>query len=168
MSDIDRGTGNPFAPPTARVEDAAPVIGDLAGRTTRLAAAVIDGLAFLLLFFAMGLLASVNIWQPSQAGSGYWLAYGASLVGFFAFQAYLLHRRSQTLGKVAMGVRIVRADGSPAGIGRLIGMRMLPMWLISLVPVVGPLLSLVDSLLIFRASHRCLHDDIADTIVVRA
>ena len=37
-----------------------------------------------------------------------------------------------------------------------------------MVPFVGGLVSLVDALLIFRDDRRCLHDEIADTIVVTA
>ena len=36
------------------------------------------------------------------------------------------------------------------------------------VPIVGAFYALVDCLLIFRESRRCLHDNIADTIVVTA
>ena len=36
------------------------------------------------------------------------------------------------------------------------------------IPVIGTVYGLLDVLLIFRASRRCLHDNIADTIVVTA
>jgi hypothetical protein len=36
------------------------------------------------------------------------------------------------------------------------------------IPVIGTIYGLLDVLLIFRASRRCLHDNIADTIVVTA
>ena len=39
-------------------------------------------------------------------------------------------------------------------------------WVIASVPLVGSLYALVDALLIFRSSRKCLHDTIADTIVV--
>ena len=39
---------------------------------------------------------------------------------------------------------------------------------IALIPVVGWLYGLVDALMIFRDSRKCLHDNIADTIVVKA
>jgi hypothetical protein len=40
--------------------------------------------------------------------------------------------------------------------------------IVSAVPVVGPVLVLADALWIFRADRRCLHDRIADTVVVDA
>jgi uncharacterized RDD family membrane protein YckC len=62
----------------------------------------------------------------------------------------------------------VRSDGSPASFGRIVGLRYLPTSLITLIPVVGMFYALLDCLLIFRRSRRCLHDNIADTIVVTA
>jgi len=34
--------------------------------------------------------------------------------------------------------------------------------------MIGPLLAMVDILLIFRSSRQCVHDQIADTKVVKA
>jgi uncharacterized RDD family membrane protein YckC len=63
----------------------------------------------------------------------------------------------------------VRSDGSAAGIGRIVLLRLAPIWLMTLIPVVGVIMAgLVDPLLIFRQSRKCLHDTIADTIVVKA
>ena len=53
---------------------------------------------------------------------------------------------------------------------------LLPVWqivpwpwgLLGLVPLIGWLFALADALLIFRDSRKCLHDNIADTIVVTA
>ena len=42
------------------------------------------------------------------------------------------------------------------------------MWAISIIPVIGSLVGLIDALLIFRDNRRCLHDNIADTMVVVA
>lgn len=170
MSEIDSTGGtNPFAPPVAKVQDVAPLAGDLAGRGARLAASIIDGVVFGLAMWAVASVAGVSLFDPDDAMSArYWAAYAVSMLAFIALQGVLLHLRSQTLGKIALGIRIVRRDGSRAGLGRLVGLRLLPMWLVGLVPFVGPLISLVDCLLIFRDSRRCLHDDIADTIVVRA
>lgn len=169
MDEPNQNTGsNPFAPPVAPVEDAAPLTGELAGRGTRLVAAIIDGAAFAIIAVVIGLMSSVSLFSPDTEQDGtYFMAYGVSILVFIALQAWLLYRRSQTLGKIAMSIRIQRPDGSRATFGRLVGLRMLPMWLIGLVPLIGPLISLLDSLMIFRDSRRCLHDDIADTTVVR-
>jgi uncharacterized RDD family membrane protein YckC len=170
MSEFENhGGNNPFAPPVAKVEDVAPVAGDLAGRWARLGAALIDGLAFGLLAWGVGVASGVALFSAEpNYNLAYVTAYAGAVAVFMVLQGFLLHRRSQTLGKIALGIRIVRRDGSRAGLGRLLGLRLLPMWFVSLVPFVGPLISLVDCLLIFRDSRRCLHDDIADTIVVRA
>ena len=40
--------------------------------------------------------------------------------------------------------------------------------MIALVPLVGWMYGLLDVLMIFRDSRKCLHDNIADTIVVKA
>lgn len=169
MSDTDRRSANPFAPPAARVEDAAPVVGELAGRGARFVASFLDGLAFAALMLLVAAFTPVNLWKPGSTGPAvYWSTYAGVMLAFLALQAWLLQARRQTLGKVAMGIRIVRGDGSEASVGRLVGLRLLPMYLVGLLPIVGPLLSLIDSLLIFRESRRCLHDEIADTVVVRA
>jgi uncharacterized RDD family membrane protein YckC len=47
---------------------------------------------------------------------------------------------------------------------RLFWLRNFVTWIISLVPLFG----IVDSLFIFGESRQCLHDKIADTIVVVA
>jgi len=169
MDDSGNNTGhNPFAPPKAQVEDAVAATGELAGRGSRFVAALIDGIIFGLICLGVGMLTSVSFFDPdTPVGGSYVVAYVLALAIFFGIQGWLLHQRSQTLGKIALGIRILRSDGSRATVGRLIGLRMLPMWLVSLVPFIGPVISLIDCLLIFRDSRRCLHDDIADTIVVR-
>ena len=64
---------------------------------------------------------------------------------------------------------MIRSDGSEAELWRLIFLRGLPQWLVSglgnLLPIIN-LLTLADVLFIFGKPRRCLHDYIADTIVV--
>ena len=79
-----------------------------------------------------------------------------------------LHAFGGTLGKKLLGLRIVRTDGSRAGFVRLFfgraGVAVVP----AFVPLLGSLWALVDMLVIFRESRQCLHDQIADTMVVTA
>ena len=51
--------------------------------------------------------------------------------------------------------------------GRAIGLRYLLNWFLMMLPFIGGIYGLVDALLIFRASRKCLHDNMADTIVVK-
>ncbi len=80
-------------------------------------------------------------------------------------QVVWLTKRGQTLGKMALGIRIVRQDTLENG-GFVVNvlLRGLVNGLLSLIPIYF----LVDSCFIFRKDHRCLHDMIAGTIVVDA
>ncbi len=84
---------------------------------------------------------------------------------------WMMRRYRATIGKRVLKIRMVRADGSEAGIARLVFLRGLPQWILSglgnYVPFVG-LLSLIDVLFVFGNRRRCVHDYIADTIVVKA
>ncbi|MEK8031393.1 RDD family protein [Ideonella sp. DXS29W] len=170
MDDTDnRAKHNPFAPPATPVEDAAVEAGDPAGRGARLIATLLDALALGALTLAVGLFGSVTALRFAAASAmAYVVGFGVPFLLFIVLQAWLLKRRGQTLGKAAMQIRIVRTDGSRASLTRLLALRTIPMWLVMLVPVVGPLAALLDNLMIFRPSGRCLHDDVADTMVVCA
>ncbi|SAI72098.1 RDD family [Bordetella ansorpii] len=158
-------TDQRYAPPTATVGDIppqAPGAGRLAGRLARLAAVIIDSLLFLPAGIVVGVV---------DANGGSALAYvfaGIWFLAVAAVQIYMLVTRSQTVGKRAMKVRIVRADGSRIAFGRIFGLRYLVPALISAIPIVGSIFSLVDSLFIFRQDRRCIHDLIADSVVVQA
>ena len=60
------------------------------------------------------------------------------------------------------------SDGSPASFGRIVGLRYLTTSVLASIPLAGTVYGLLDVLRIFRASRRCLHDNIADTILVTA
>jgi uncharacterized RDD family membrane protein YckC len=74
----------------------------------------------------------------------------------------------QTIGKRALGTRVVRDDGNPAvGAGRAAG-RGAIYALTPLVPVVGGLFELVNELwLTWDPRRQCLHDKAAHTVVIK-
>ena len=160
-----------YAPPTAEVADvSANGEAQLAGRGARLAGAIIDGVILLGLWWVVGLVTPWNIFSPKLAEAGFMALIGMQLLGLLLFalvNGYLLMTRGQTVGKLLLGMRIVRPDGSAATPVRLIGLRYGVGWLLSAIPMVGMVYALVDCLMIFRADRRCVHDLIADTIVVR-
>jgi len=101
---------------------------------------------------------------------------GAWLV-LLGIQVWMLASRGQTIGKRIIGIRVVKLDGSPAG---LIGAWLMREALITVfgmvagfIPFVGPVLlrpafHVTDWCLIFRDDQRCLHDTLAGTKVVKS
>lgn len=169
---------NPYAAPAAVMDDA-PVwdAADLesrkASRGKRLGAVLINGLSnlFWLLPIIWGASMATGVRQgikPAAPMIGIMLFGLAVLIGLIVINCVLLHRHGQTLGKRALNIAIVRTDGSRMGLTRFIFIRSLPTGMLGAIPYVGVLVSLVDPLMIFGSERRCLHDLIADTIVVDA
>jgi uncharacterized RDD family membrane protein YckC len=164
---------NRFAPPLAHVEDVAQAAGVLAGRWTRLGATLIDAVVAGLAFGVIALVSPINVFRPSlAASSSFWvLILQNTVLGFILFlliHGYLLATRGQTVGKALLKIRIVRSDGSPASFTRIVGLRYLTTTVLASIPIIGTIYGLIDVLFIFGAARRCLHDYIADTIVVTA
>ncbi|MFG6414477.1 RDD family protein [Roseateles sp. DC23W] len=160
-----------FAPPQALVADVASEGMVLAGRGTRLLAAIVDaliagGVAWAALKVPLLDSLAFNAGSP---GLGSWRA-GSTLLGlgvFLLVQGWPLLARGQTLGKMLLQIRIVRCDGSKPEAWRLLGLRYGIGIATNLNPVVAMVYGLIDSLLIFRESRQCLHDTIADTKVIK-
>jgi uncharacterized RDD family membrane protein YckC len=80
----------------------------------------------------------------------------------------LLGVRGQSIGKLLLGIHIVRAqDGSRAGFLKAVLLRWVLFAIIESVRILGPVLMVGDVLLIFRKDRRCLHDLVADTLVTK-
>ncbi|HXI55339.1 MAG TPA: RDD family protein [Polyangia bacterium] len=96
----------------------------------------------------------------------------AVLTGIFWIVNWvLLTRRGQTIGKIMVGTRVVRVDGTRAPFLNVVALRTWPLLVLSYIPGVNttgaPLLAFIDALFIFRSDRRCLHDVIAGTKVIR-
>ncbi|TMH74678.1 MAG: RDD family protein [Betaproteobacteria bacterium] len=162
-----------YAPPSASVADiAAPQGLVLASRWRRFFGVFIDSLALYLLMALSAPLVRLTVWHDFNIFSplGIFAFNRAALPGavlFLLLNGYLLVARGQTVGKVALDMRIVRPDGSKVSGARVLGLRYGVGYAANVVPVLGGLYGFADCLMIFRMSRRCLHDEIADTIVVR-
>jgi uncharacterized RDD family membrane protein YckC len=168
---------NPYAAPATEVRDVVPEgTTPLAGRGARFGAAFLDGLIMAVVIYLPVLLV---------AGPDMLLAAGSSLdiakfvmqggfvellafVALAGITAWMVHRSGQTIGKKLVGIKVVRTDSTRATLGRILWLRNVPFWVVSFIPLVGQIVSLVDALLIFRTSRQCLHDQVAGTIVVDA
>ena len=94
---------------------------------------------------------------------------GAAMIALLAVQVWLLTTRGQTVGKRALGLRIVKAsDMTNGGFVTNVLLRAGAAWAISMVPVAGTIFAVADPLFIFRDDRRCLHDQIAGTCVIKA
>ncbi len=158
---------NPYQTPNAYVEDVSDgVDGELAGRGTRLGAVIVDGLVFMI----PGAFAGIGFAALRHA-SGIGVALVAGLIGVVALvivNLVMLHRSGQTIGKRVLGVKIVRTNGDRATLTRIFFLRSLVPGVFGNIPIAGPVFTIVDGLFIFRESRRCVHDLIADTIVIQA
>ena len=167
MSDVDQR----FAPPNAHVEDVA-VAGEaeLASRGMRFLGAMIDGVLALGVVLVLNRIPGLSIFSLGASENPMGFHVGTMLFGFVVFlvlQGWLLITRAQTIGKVLCGMRIVRSDGSKPDAVRLISLRYGVGYLLNAWGLLGSVYALIDCLLIFRESRKCLHDTIADTKVIK-
>ena len=170
MQDFD-----PYRPPAASVEVHLTLEQARlrASRGARLAAELLNNLfvALALVPVFVGLEIDSNEQHaPVIVGSAVSLV---AMIALAVVQIVLLNQNGWSLGKRMLGIRIVRADHTEASLLRLLGLRIgvptvIGMGAALCIPFIGSCFSIVDACFIFGAQRRCLHDYIADTIVVRA
>ena len=165
---------NPYAPPRARVRDIAVASNTivLAERSARLGASIVDGLIFsamvyipLLVGTAIGG-AAVN--SGSDAADGFvMVGLGLALAGFVVWTWLTLKQMGatgQSHAKKYFNIKVVMSDGAAASLSTLIWKRNFLTWVLGIIPLYG----LIEVLFIFGEKRQCLHDRMADTIVVVA
>lgn len=136
----------------------------LARRRERLAAYVIDALIAtlimvpLLIYFGLDKLSSG---EPAMI----LIMLGYGVLSFLCIHGYLIYERGQTVGKHFLHIRVEDRNGNQASFSRYFFRRYLIMAVFYSLPFIGPLISLLDPLFIFRSNRRCLHDEIAQTQV---
>ncbi len=170
----------PFAPPTAPVADVfdrgdSPFPLELAERSARLGASLLDGLILLVPF---GLIYGIVLALYHQefrflvAVTHRWdFKMGMTLFGsllYLAINGRFLAKDGQTLGKKACSIRIAKPDGTVPSLMDSYVKRNLLVTVIRLIPVLGSIFVLADALCIFRNKRKCLHDDLAGTIVIKS
>jgi uncharacterized RDD family membrane protein YckC len=161
---------NPYAPPSATVSDVSDPTGELtpADRGTRLGAAILDIVVVILLVYLPMLLgvAAVgfsNVESGISAGVISGVLIGMSgLIVWLYFTVIYVRANGQTIAKKWLNIEVVRSDGSRASLARIFWLRNVVNALLGILPLYG----IIDSLFIFGESRQCLHDKIADTIVV--
>lgn len=150
----------PFPPYVAEEAPAAPTAGVM--RSLRLFAFLIDSLVV----FVVG-----SIWSWAAVAVGIERTpylFPLCTLPAYLVQWFLLTTRGQTLGKIALGLRVVRLDGTLPGLLHGVVLRAWPFLVVHFATVAiapGQFLA-IDALFIFGAGCRCLHDRLAGTRVV--
>ena len=87
----------------------------------------------------------------------------------FIIQGYLITTRGQSIGKIVMSLRIVNSiDGTNPGFIKAFLVRFILTQIITSIPYIGFIYIFADPLFIFRSDRRCIHDLMANTIVVES
>jgi uncharacterized RDD family membrane protein YckC len=167
-------TPNPYAPPASDVQDIydATAPQEFADRGTRFAAMLVDYLIAgamcygpiviaLIINGAISRTTGENVDPIIIAG----VAFG--IIGFTIWALLTIkyvRANGQSIAKRMLNIKVVRTDGSKASLGRIFWLRNVVNGLLSLIPMY----SIIDPLFIFGETRQCLHDKLADTIVVKA
>jgi uncharacterized RDD family membrane protein YckC len=123
---------NPYRGPDAAVAEFSS--GDeLAGRGARLGAAIIDGIILLVIIMPLMYMGGYMQAATAAAQAGQQVPFGTMLmwavIGFVIFaviQGFPLNATGQTWGKKALKIKIVDLAGNKPPLGRLLGLRYLP------------------------------------------
>ncbi|MBL4689714.1 MAG: RDD family protein [Nannocystaceae bacterium] len=165
---------NPYEPPKVDLDVVAETSdgeAPLAGRGSRLGAAMLDGLLILVILGPIQYMLGFYDGFPENYDPSFLETALGTLAGVAVYAVVngkYLAANGQTIGKKALGIRIVNVDGSKPSLTDIVVKRYLPFSVISLVPFAGPLLGMVNILLIFGSAQRCGHDHVAGTKVVDA
>jgi len=138
----------------------------LAKKSTRLFAIILDFLIMLLVCIP-GLITYkiTNDYQYDNSIGTLIIVLSYLILG--STQLFYLVKHGQSLGKKALGIKIVKIDNEQVpGFATIFLLRSLIPNIISSVPYAGPVFWLIDILFIFRDDRRCMHDLIAQTKVV--
>jgi uncharacterized RDD family membrane protein YckC len=137
---------------------------DLASIGRRWAALIVDRLLFVLV--AVALVVGVVVLTPDKPDgprvTGIVFAVLAAYAIYVSYDALMVRRSGQTIGKRLLKIRVIRADGEPVRTGQAWGRAMTRAVAVHLLTLVnyGPAL--------FTQEKTCVHDLLAGTRVVNA
>lgn len=166
---------NIYSPPNADLVDASEATDatgpdeDSASRWARLWAYLIDSIILILPYVAVFYL--TDYWEivsnTDISIAGQLLVLLLGFAQYLILNGYLLHKRGQSIGKWALGIKIVSIKTNKIiPLWKVFFFRYLPPVMVAMLPLIGIVLALVNDLFIFRKDKRCIHDHLAGTRVV--
>ena len=139
----------------------------IASAWLRLGAAWIDGFVLIipvgLIYFASYRLSELPFPAFIQSPATRWGTSAVMSILYILYEGILIARRGATVGKSAVGLRVVNSDGSAIG-ARGAWIRAGSKYFFSYTQILG----IVDTLMVFTNRRRTLHDRVASTLVVEA
>ena len=158
-----------YTPQSTEATETPNETGVLASRWDRLFASILDAIIYCIfimpiMYFTGGFDGMAQGIQPSL---GYNLAIGVvGIIAFIILNGKLLISSGQTIGKKAIGIKIVDLNGNLPTLNDHLLKRYAVFFIPGQIPFVGPLISIVNILFIFGNEKRCIHDLVAGTKVV--
>lgn len=156
-------------------------LGQPAEPIMRVLARIIDGLLFCGVAFAIAIPFAAS--SATSSGTSFSMTGGASFLGGLigaaagiAYEVLLTASRGQTLGKMAVGIKIVRLDGQPMDL-QSAATRYAPsiaLTLIGIIPFIGLIGSLgaiilaIANLVMVFSSNESVYDKVGKTQVISA
>ena len=135
---------------------------DLAGVGRRFAAVWIDGLIMTIPYFILMFAVVVPSVQRPGGQPPSWFGLSGFLLApiYIIYEGVMLSQRGQTLGKMALGVKVVQPDGSDISGGQAWGRAVVRGIFISFLAIIN------YAPAFFTAEKTCIHDMLAKTRVV--
>jgi uncharacterized RDD family membrane protein YckC len=134
---------------------------ELAGVGRRFGALLIDGLLLSIpVMIVVGI--SIAVAMSNKDFNPLWIqpAIFGSVFFYVVYEALMLGARGQTLGKIALKIKVVRPDGTPISKGQAWGRSFMRQILASCLSIFNYLPAF------FTKERTCLHDLVANTRVV--
>jgi uncharacterized RDD family membrane protein YckC len=159
----------PAAPPIAEPYGGAPSVpGAYAGRWARLFAAILDGIitSAISWVIALPIVGGGAMFDSSNLGHRLTVN-GIQVIVAVIYIGFQHGKWGQTIGKRALGIRVVRSeDGGPIGYGRAFGRVLFTYVLTGITCGIG---GLIDVLwILWDDRKQAVHDKVAKTVVVNA
>ncbi|HVS29848.1 MAG TPA: RDD family protein [Thermoanaerobaculia bacterium] len=137
----------------------------LAGIGRRFAAIWVDGLVIgLPLMIVVFIFILPAAMEGRQEDPPAWLNWAGYLMSpfYIAYEALMLKARGQTLGKMALGIRVVQPNGQPLSSGQAWGRSIVRALFVSFLAIINYMTAF------FTKEKTCIHDMAAKTRVVLA
>lgn len=139
----------------------------LSSRGKRLIAKIIDMIFYsvsaLLLMAIVNVVLGRGMFYSGDSPLLWWMLFGVYQIPGWVIQAYYLSKRGQSMGKMALEMKIVMIhNGRNGGFLPNVFLRDIVNLCIAFIPGYA----FVDALMIFRKDRRCAHDLLAGTIVI--